>query len=93
MDTKMKFVVILACAALVVLSSCNSKDAVEKLDTVYHFSGAQVGAAKNIARVFWSQTPEKCLETVSQDRIIQIHKGRDRMVEIIRYKESNSNCY
>ncbi len=60
--------------------------AVEQLDKVHGFSGAQVGAANNIASVFWRQTPEKGIQMMrDQDpnRIIEIRKGENGSVEIL----------
>lgn len=57
--------------------------AVELLDKKHGFSGAQVGAAKNMAAVFWRQTPEKGIEMMKKqdpERIIKIRKADDGSV-------------
>jgi hypothetical protein len=58
--------------------------AADKLDATHGFSGAQVGAAKNIAAVFWKQTPDVGIKKAPAERIIQIYKGSDGMVKIIK---------
>lgn len=57
-----------------------SNHAVRVLDGVHGFSGAQVGAAKNMASVFWRQTPTKGLDMIRNsdpERIIKIVKGEN----------------
>ena len=59
--------------------------AVELLDKTYGFSGAQVGAAKNMAAVFWRQTPEKGIAMMKEQdpkRIIKIRKAENGTVSV-----------
>lgn len=59
--------------------------AVELLDKKHGFSGAQVGAAKNMAAVFWRHTPEKGIEMMKKrdpDRIIKIRRADDGTVYV-----------
>lgn len=47
------------------------------LDKKHGFSGAQVGAAKNLAAIFWRKTPSVALaemESIDNDRIILMWK-------------------
>lgn len=60
-----------------------SDKAADDLDKIHGFSGAQVGASKNIAAVFWKQTPEKGIKSAPPERIIQLQKGKDGMAIII----------
>lgn len=60
--------------------SIAADSAVDLLDKKHGFSGAQVGAAKNLAAVFWRQTPIIGLEKMRQqdpDRIIRIRKSEN----------------
>lgn len=66
--------------------------AVELLNKKYGFSGAQVGAAKNMAAVFWKQTPEKGIEMMKKqdpERIIKIRKAADGSVWVDRFSVRN----
>lgn len=59
-----------------------------KLDDKHGFSGAQVGAAKNIAAVFWKKTPEVGLEMMrakDPTRILKMRKADDDSIEFIDY--------
>lgn len=65
--------------------------AVDKLDDIHGFSGAQVGAAKNIAAVFWRLTPEEGMKKVQSERIIQIYKGSDGMARMVKTTEETED--
>lgn len=57
--------------------------AVDLLNDEFGFSGAQVGAAKNLAAVFWRQTPAiEIAKMKEQDpkRVITISKGENGKV-------------
>lgn len=59
--------------SLTVSVACD--EAVDLLDKKYGFSGAQVGAAKNIATIYWRKTPSVALaqmESIDNNRIITI---------------------
>lgn len=59
--------------------------AANKLDDEHGFSGAQVGAAKNIAAVFWKQTPERAIKMLpDEERILKMQKDEYGMAKIIR---------
>lgn len=67
-----------------IVGSCTD-DAVNRLDGKYGFSGAQVGAAKNLASVFWRQSPIKGLQMMKDqdiERIIKISKGDNESVVV-----------
>lgn len=71
------------------LSNAEDK-AVALLNNRFGFSGAQVGAAKNIASVFWRKTPQGGIDKMKEqdpDRVIKIKKGADSFVELVDYKE------
>lgn len=73
----------------------SSDYAVKILNGFHGFSGAQVGAAGNMAAVFFRKTPEKALESMRNSdphRIIKIKKGANNRPEIIRsIVEENQN--
>jgi len=62
-----------------------SKQAADKLDGFHGFSGSQVGASRNLAAIFWRQTPEKALETLpDKERILRMKKGSNGMAKLIK---------
>lgn len=61
--------------------------AIKQIAEKYGFSGAQVGAAQNIASVFWFKTPDKAIESMKQidkERIIKIQQGDFGKLKIIK---------
>jgi hypothetical protein len=67
--------------------SISADSAVDALDKIHGFSGAQVGAAKNIAAIFWKQTPEKALKMMEDkdpSRLMTIKKGDDGNLVLIK---------
>jgi hypothetical protein len=57
--------------------------AVNRLSDKYGFSGAQVGAARNLSAVFWKQGPQVGLDKMKKDdptRILKIQKKDDELV-------------
>lgn len=46
-----------------------------QLSAEYHFSGAQVGAAKNLASAVFKRGMRACLAEVEKDRRIMVSKG------------------
>lgn len=55
-----------------------SENAVNLLDKKHGFSGAQVGAAKNLSAIFWRKGPIKAIESLKdEDRKITMHKTQD----------------
>jgi hypothetical protein len=61
--------------------------AVALLNKFHGFSGAQVGAAKNISSIFWKQTPEKALDMMRKDepdRIIKIKMDEKGFVQLCK---------
>jgi hypothetical protein len=54
-------------------------EVVHRLDKTFGFSGAQVGAAKNIASVYLKQGYAKGLGMVDADRRIQVRKNFPQM--------------
>jgi hypothetical protein len=63
----------------------------EELDAIHGFSGAQVGAAKSIAAVFWKKTPDEGMKTAPADRIIQIYRGSDGMARMVKTTEETKD--
>ncbi len=66
--------------------NCAVDAAASFLDKKHGFSGAQVGAAKNMAAVFWRQTPEKGIQMMKDsnpDRLILIKKSTDSSAVVI----------
>ena len=64
-----------------------SNEVATRLDKKHGFSGAQVGAAKNIAAVFWRKTPEVGIQTMKDqdaERIIHIQKGTNETPTLIK---------
>lgn len=60
-------------------------EAADEFEGANGLTGAQVGAARNIAAVFWRQTPEKGIQMMKERnpaRIIQISKGANDSVEL-----------
>jgi hypothetical protein len=49
-------------------------EVVDRLNAQYGFSGAQVGAAKNIAACFLKQGPRRALDSADSDRHIQVSR-------------------
>lgn len=65
-------------------------EAVAKLNKEFGFSGAQAGAAQNLAAIFWRKSPEggiKSMQDIDPSRVMKIKKGIDGNVELIDYKE------
>jgi hypothetical protein len=55
--------------------SLASDSAIDMLDKKHGFSGAQVGASKNLSAIYWKQTPSGALAKMKdEDRIITISK-------------------
>jgi len=55
--------------------SIASNKAVSMLDKNHGFSGAQVGASKNISAIYWRKTPEGALDSLpDKERIMKIKK-------------------
>jgi len=62
---------------------------VDKLDKEHGFSGAQVGAAQNIAAVFFRKTPAgglKQMEEIDPERILILKKNENDKCELINSK-------
>ncbi len=51
-----------------------AKDTINKMDEVYHFSGAQVGAAKNLAYEFMKFGYQYIIDKAPEDRRIMVTK-------------------
>ena len=65
-----------------------ASDSAVDLLKAYGYSGAQVGAARNIAAVYWKQTPAKgiaLMRDIDPNRIIKIQKSEDGSVRILNY--------
>lgn len=61
------------------------EQACAKLRVVHGFSGAQVGAAKNMAAIFWNKTPSvavKQMEEHDKERIIEVWKGENNLANV-----------
>ena len=62
--------------------------AVDILDGIHGFSGAQVGAATNLAAIVWRRGPESFQDV--KDRIIKIKKGeKPYIIDIENWKDSD----
>lgn len=60
--------------------------AVESMKQHYGFSGAQVGAAKNLASIYWIKGYVKSLNEMKKkdaERIILVQKGENSKMELI----------
>lgn len=61
----------------------------DKLDKIFGFSGAQVGAATNIAAVYWKKGPDeaiKMMEKMDASRIFEIQQAVKYRCELIGLK-------
>lgn len=64
--------------------------ALEPLNVIYGYTGAQAGAAKNMAAVFWRQGPENALQMMRNEdpkRMIWIVK-KDNTMAIVEGNET-----
>jgi hypothetical protein len=70
------------------LLSVAEQSAIKKVSD-YGYSGAQVGAAKNLAAIYYKQTPSKALKILKdKDRLITISKDANGLIKLSRDIES-----